>query len=238
MRKSAVAILIMGICLFSLNAEAQYDLAKYFPLDQDNRWVYLIKSDGEEEATLTETVAIKGVEKIDGRETIKMFTDTEEAEGEKDEGYFCIGMDSGGVKAYKYVGDDGYTIYEPPLLLFPTQLKIGNTLEFSNSLTEYYYDAAPARASNVRKITLENLEDITIKSREFKDCLKFSIREETNYNNGEFDFSNWTIWLAPNIGKVKEIKFSTAFNIDEGVVKETNELELKSAVIRGKNFGE
>lgn len=237
MRKLAVVILIMGICLFSLNAEAQYDLAKYFPLEQGNRWNYLVKYEGEEVA-LTETVAIKGVEKVEGRETIKMFTGTEEPGGEKDEGYFCIGMDSEGAKIYKYMGDDGYTIYEPPLLLFPTQLKIGNTLEFSNSLTEYYYDTAPARASNVRKITLERLEDITIKSGVFKDCLKFSITEETNVENGEFDLSNWTIWLAPNIGKVKEIKFSTAFKIDEGVLKETNELELKSAVIRGKNFGE
>lgn len=237
MRKLAVLILVMGMCLFSSNAEAEYDLAKYFPLDQGNRWVYLIKHEGEEEATLTETVAIKGVERVDGRETIKMFTSTERRELEKDEGYFCLAVDSEGVKAYKYVGDDGYTIYESPLLLFPAQLEIGSTLESLCSLTEYFYDTTPASASSAKKFTLEGLEDITIKSGEYKDCLKFSITEKTNFDNGEFDISDWTIWLAPDIGKVKEVKLSTAFDIDEGFAEETTELELKSAVVRGKEVG-
>lgn len=238
MRKLGVVMLIMGICLFPLNAKAEYDLAEYFPLDQGNRWVYLVKYGGEEEATLKETVTIEGVEKVDGRETIKMFTSIEGHELEKDKGYFCIFMDAEGVKAYKYMADDGYTDYEPYLLLFPAQLKTGEIRECSNSLTEYEIDkATPVTGDNKKTFILEGLEDITTKSKVFRECLRFSIYEITRYANKEFEISDWTIWLAPNIGKVKEIRTSTGFYIDDGEAEESSELELESAVIRGEKIG-
>jgi hypothetical protein len=209
-------------------AQANYDMSKYFPLGVDNTWVY------------------KMINVIEGDKGEEIFVSSVQDRYSSSEGdiyvveinvgenpIFHYRQGAGGVYLHKTVEDDGYSIFSPPPLIF------GNRMQLNKEETS----SAKAKLFNNRdelideydieiKSKFEGTEDIVVPAGKFSDCLKINFFLSFYKRRGTMTIER-TIWLAKNIGKVKEINTIKVFG---GTARSFyNQLDLLKAILCKNN---
>lgn len=197
----------------------RYFLKEYLPLEEGITWNYLqTYADGHRDY---EVFCIGGTEPVNGVLTHKQWEFDSGELAYCDYWYDCTAWTEVGLKTYKGVCSDGsYITCDPPLIQYPTSIRIGET--FTNSCTITEHDAAGNVVGSwpySRELTLEAAENVEVLASNFARCLKFSGTEEDEGDTAEF-----IIWLAPGIGEVKRV-----FPGDEG-------RELISLTGQGKTY--
>jgi len=215
--------LILMILMFTVSTSA-YNLEEYYPLSEGNSWTYAV-AQGEDYHK--ETFKIEGKESVEGTETIKMNVEDR---------VVYIAIDSQGAKKYKesYKKGNKYEIYNPPLLLFPNNVEIGESeIRSVDSILYNSNGVTIEKASGNGNITLKSKEDKEVPAGNFTNCLTFSSVMTWQEPNNHYK-EDCTVWLAPGIGKVEEYCFTTEYD-RENKIKDTHaELsQLISAVING-----
>jgi len=213
-------------------------------MGQQDSWVY----------SLTERVTTQGVDKEETMVAIEVTVSGEETEGmskpsrmlikfsDGEQNEYFISKDSEGIKASKFVeGSEECSVFEPPILLIPAIINEGETVEYSGVAT--YSDAGgeKGKATVKKEFSLGGLEDIETKAGAFKECIRLFVKEVFNLENGEIKDNSYTIWLSPEVGKVKEIIKTNISRLTDGEYKEfaSDEatMELEKATVNGKSFG-
>jgi len=219
--------LIIGCIFIFAPSVLAYDLGEYFPLGQQDTWKYKVTKD---EAASEYVLKIDGKEMIGNTETAKMFIFAENYQG--------IAIDSEGVKEYKNADSNEYELFNPPKIMFP-QMEVGQAKSYSVNFTIYSTAGENlGEGSEEGHVTLESIESVEVPAGKFDDCLKFILSSDWKLAGGNSEKKNYTIWLAPNIGKVKESFFSVEY--DAATKEEEISIEVReliSAVIGGKNIG-
>lgn len=218
----------LSLMIFFSHLAIAEELSQYYPLHQGDTWKYSVSDD---EKTYNEKYTIQGFKKINGTETIEMVF--------PDGSYKCLASDAEGIKNYQYVESDGVENYNPPLLVFPNKIKVGETKEYATE-GGYYRNNGEKKGNSGEKgqITLESIEDVTVPAGKFTGCLKFSLIKEC-VESGSRDSESDTIWLAPGVGKIRELSIITEHDSSSGAKEnpKTEMRELVSAVIDGKKIG-
>ena len=227
-RSIKIFLFIITVITILVKPAFAYELERYYPLGQGDGWTYTVIDDEEIEK---ETLKIEGEETIDGKNTVKISSD--------DDDYEFIGIDPEGVKIYKDFGEDGYEIYNPPMMNIP-RIAMGENSEYS--FARILYDLKRNKieeSNNIIKITLEAIKDVEVAAGKFSGCLKYrSIREERKESHDFTEREICTVWLAPNVGMVKEVCVGDEYNEEEKKMEiSTQKSELISAIIGGKKIG-
>lgn len=207
-----------------------YDLKEYYPCEQGNKWVYL---SGESE----KIIEIKGKEQtFDGKEIIKV-------NYLKNKRSDFVTFDDEGLKVYKSLDepDNITTVFEPPKMLFPANLQVGEEGTFISmwSKVPFEEDGQIGELTDSIKLESDN-EDLELPAGKFSNCLKFAYLMTDKAGKDRSVEQKVNIWLAPGIGMVKmsvsykEIS-SEGENLTENAGSET--WELASAVVGGKKIG-
>lgn len=234
MVNAKILILGIGLLIPLTTSVLGYNLKEYYPLGQGNMWEYSVTND---DGNGKEKNEIKGKERIEGKEVIKMSVS-------QDGDYAYLDSDSEGVRIYKYFNkddngdDDKYIIYNPSRIIIPN-IDNGQAKEYSTALIQYSSSGKKKEeGSESGRITLESVENVEVPAGKFSDCLKFSAINDKKKPSGSYEKSDCDIWLAPGIGKVKE--FCTFAEREAGSDAEETSFEiykLLSAVINGKRIG-
>ena len=208
-----IFLFAIGIAIIFVPLASAYDLKKYYPLDQGNSWTYSVTEDGE---ITEETIRIKGKEVIAGVESVKIIY--------PDGDYECMAIDSQGMKMYKALDGGESKVFKPALLIFPN-IKVGESKKYSSSAKGYH-----RTATLTGEITLESIEDVNVPAGKFQRCLRFSCFKESVTDAG-YDRDECTIWLAPGVGKIKEISSSVEYDANANETEVSTEAsELISGV--------
>ena len=175
--------------------QRRYFLEKYFPMEEGITWNYLqTYADGH---TNYEVFCVGGTEAVDGGVADKKW---EFDSGESTYGYNCMAWTKEGLMLYNGVSSDGsYSTFEPPAMILPRLIRVGETFEHTGTRTEY--DAGGGIVGTwpfSMELTLDGEEDVEVLAGRFTGCLKFSGTE-----NDEGEESEVTLWLASGIGDVK-----------------------------------
>lgn len=220
------SILLLGFLIIGIGIglASAFVLEKYYPLEEGNNWIYVVTGD---EVTPEHAVKIESKEKAEGGWTVKITSSDGSSE------YMII--DTEGIKEYKFLKEDEYAVSNPPGLIFPSIIEIGEERNCSTTISGYGLSGEKTREYPVsRQIKLAAIEDVEVPAGKFTACLKF-------YSNYEYQTAagkskvDCSIWLAPGVGKVKE--FCSKFETEDGEKKLSNEFsQLKSAVIDGKEI--
>lgn len=221
-------IFLIGILFMFTVLSSAYDLREYYPLSQGNSWTYSIIED---EESYEETVKIEGKEIVNNVETQKMIYAEDE--------YECVNLNSEGLKIYKSFDEDEYEIFEPPKIIFPNDIRMGETKEYLINSLKYNLDGAKiGETKEIGQISLESIEDTDVPAGKFSNCLKFSIISEQKDADGNcYDKDDCTVWLAPGIGKVKKFCLDTDYDREANESISVEMSELISAVVDGKRIG-
>ena len=192
-------ISVMTFILVGSAAAQKHNLKAYFPLSKGITWNYLE----------TPTVGVKGyavhciggTERVNGKVTKKVW---EFDSGELqfyDYSYECKAWTKKGLKLYKSATSDGsYALYDPPAIILPATIAVGNTFQHSSTRTDYDPSGiVEGTGSYTIELTLLGREAITVRSGRYN-CLKFSVRE---FDEGQW--SDFTMWLASGVGEVKRV---------------------------------
>jgi hypothetical protein len=176
----------------------RYFLKDYCLLDDGITWNYLqTYSDGHRDY---EVFCIGGSEPINGAVAYKRWQfDSGELEW-YDYSYESLAWTQEGLKLYKVVCSDGsYLTCDPPAILLPASLRVGETFRHSSEITEY---DSPGHVVDRRpysiELTLEGVENVEVLAGSFARCLKLSGTEVDEGQESELIY-----WLAPGIGEVK-----------------------------------
>jgi len=215
---SRTAAFSLSATVDECDSSDRYFLKDYFPLTEGITWNYLqTYDDGHKNY---EVHCIGGTQLIDDIITYKMWEFDSGGLNWYDYTYECIAWTKEGPVEYKSVSSDGsYAVIDPPVILFPASIHIGETFKHSCEVTEYdKYDRVAATLPYSRELTLDGIEDIEVLAGKFNRCLRFSGIET------EEDMEEFIIWLAPGVGEVKRV-----FPGDE-------ERELISLTVRGKTY--
>jgi hypothetical protein len=225
----------MGFCLFgaicailvSVVSVSAYNLEEYFPLDEGNSWTYAVSK---EEKTREGNVNIFGKEIVNGIETVKM----KYSEGK----YSCVAFDNDGLKEYKNFEEGRYEVFDPPKLWLPN-IGMGDVKEYSSSLVSYGESGeATGEGSETGRVQLKRIETVEVPAGRFSECLKFSLKRNGKENNEECGSSDCDTWLAPGVGKVKEVCVNSEYDTEAKKEESSIEVaELVSALVNGKKIG-
>ena len=221
-------LVALSLMIFFSHLAIAEELSRYCPLQQGDSWEYSVNDD---DKIYNEKYTVQGFKKINGIETIEMVF--------PDGSYECLASDAEGIKNYRYVESDGYGNYNPPLLVFPNKMKVGETKEYATE-GDYYGENGEKKSSSSEKgqITLESIEDVTVPAGKFTGCLKFSLLREC-IESGNRSLESHTIWFVSGVGKIRELSIATDYD-SSGRAKanpKTIMYELVSAVIDGKEIG-
>lgn len=222
-----VLFFCVAVLLF-VNSVVAYDLSDYYPLEENNRWEYSVL---ENEERYDKAVIVKGKEVISNVETVKMVSD---------DTYSCFVLDAEGVKKYKGSDRNDYIVFEPPEIIFPVNMEVGEIKEYPvNSIDYDIYGKKMGEVPWINKVSFSAIEDVEVPAGKFNNCLKFSLLMEWEEAEGSYGIDDTTIWLAPGIGKVKEYCFSTEYDAkEEENFTSSYLMELVSADINGKRIGD
>lgn len=137
------------LCSSSFVYGAAEDLKNYFPLSQDNKWIY--KSSGE-----VNSIRVRGTEKINEKETFKLDYDFGS--------YDCVNLDDDGVRLYRSISDHGgYEEYSPPIMIFPRYIIASKTFEEFSTYTGYNKKGEVEYSGNLTvRIEFAGRETLTI----------------------------------------------------------------------------
>lgn len=227
-----------GIVIMLFSFASAYDLKEYFPLGEGNKWSYVATvTGGDKDDYSKREIMIIGKEMIGENETVKFIYSDDENE--------CLALDAEGVKRYKFFSLDDYMLFKPAMMLFPVDLAVGETREYTLEAEKVHHKVGSAEDTTDREnfkgtiqITFESIEDVSVPAGTFTGCLKFSslcnLEESTHY------FKEKCIsWLASGVGYVKEtcqVNEFAAADMGEGE-EFTETFELLSASVDGKNIG-
>ena len=217
-----------------------YNPAEYFPLNEGDEWTYLYTidivggpNDGLHLSMPTESFVL-GKELVNGMQTIKM------GGLPPNDDYFCWRTDFQGLKLCKLYRsmNNTYRIYEPPLLLFPAMFNIGDIYKGSYSISVHSADddTLVDTLTGDTTVTFESVEDVTVPAETFKDCPKISLLGTYDRSTGGTYENSETIWLARNVGMVKQILIEkNSYPVEEDI-EVTITLELISATVDGVTY--
>ena len=181
---------------------------KYYPNFVGNRWVLRSLVEPVEE----HVVEITGKEFIAGQE-VNVLTRHTHTGTDK----FYIATFEDGVKVYRSEGNIGFWgniifDYVPPETLIPYPLEVGTTWEVVGETTVHQVELQANTVS-----TVVTMEDVTVPAGTFRNCL--FIQQQHIIKSLLKISVTGGIWLAPNVGLVKEMNTS-------GVIFELVEYEL------------
>lgn len=220
--------ILIAIFLLPSKLIFAYDIRDYFPLKQDNSWTYAVIED---DNNYTYTTKITGTNIINGIKAIRMLREKNK--------YDDILADSEGIKLIRETEEEEYTIPNQLWIKFPNNMDIGQTKEYSVNLTTYKTnDIEIWKTAETTAISLEAMEDIEVLAGKFNNCLKFSFTRDWKKTNGNYGNEDYSIWLAPGIGKIKESYFAAEYDAESQKNSNSSELdELKFAIIEGLQIG-
>lgn len=217
-------LLAAGTLIFANSAYA-FNLREYYPLREGSKWEYQITvhEDGQDHA-YRESINISGKEEISEVENTRMVSSNNESISR------CLAIDKEGVKKFKEYSVDNYRVFNPPMMLFPSGLEIGESREYtvnSMSVRHKTNDVSAVVSSGLYtgsvKITLEPSESVVVPAGIFDNCLKFSL--VYNYKGTKrYGENKYSIWLASGVGEVKEVCEGKKYDPDINKIIEFNEL--------------
>lgn len=225
-----LTLLVLISCIFILlgairiMAEEVYSISQYFPLNVDDTWIYkvtLIRDAGYSEYVAMSSIIEKSI--LDDKDVYAF----ENNLNEKPLFYYSKAQD--GVYLHKMVEDESYSVFTPPLPVFadPMQLNKGNI--FSGKAKLYDNNG---RLIEEYKVDIESklngIESITVPGGKFENCLKIDSGMKF-YKKRNTRTVEQTIWLAKNVGKVKEQNLITIYNGKPRIFR--NRLVLEKAMI-------
>jgi len=217
-----------------------YNPAKYYPLNEGDERTYLYTVDivGGPNDGLHISMPIEsfvfGKELVNGRQTIKM------GGVPPNDDYFCWRMDLQGLKLCKLYRSitNIYVLFNPPLVVFPSIFKVGDTYKRSTSFSAYSADddTLVNTFTGNTTVTFESIEDVDVPAGTFENCVKISVvGNHDRSSGGTFEESN-TGWYARNVGMVKQTIVQKSTYIEEEDNEVTATLELISATIDGETY--
>ena len=200
-----IATLIILLSLFTTEWESKASPLsgtnafshKYYPNFVGNRWVLRSLQEPIEE----HVVEITGKEFIAGQE-VNVLTRHSHTGTDK----FYIATFEDGVKVYRLGGNIGFFgnitfDYVPPETLIPFPLEVGTTWEVVGKTTVNQFDLNANTIS-----TVVTMEDVTVPAGTFRNCLFI---QQQHIIKSLINISvTGGIWLAPNVGLVKEMNTS------------------------------
>lgn len=237
-------ILIACFCLFFLNfgeADAEtYKMQDYYPLGQNDYWIYARElyitepeSGTEDRIVMEETVKVIGT---------KMVKDVECVELEINEGEFYrydyVTMTEEGLRTYKDIAEDGcYKIEDSPAIEFPAEMEKGQSFYDFHTFTCYEKDGSLDETGQISRTVELTKEDVTVGQKLFNDCLKLSYSGLWEESGGDYGKIKHTLWLAKGLGVIKSIWEEEYINPQpkpRQLIVET--LLLKEASIAGRKI--
>ena len=235
MKKVILSILVAYVftCLIQplVKADDSYEISKYFPIRIGNEWSYATSetTQGKSSERIMHSV-IRTKDLLNGKDVYLFERDFDRTPIF----YYSLGKD--GIYSHKVVRDEGSIVFSPAAIVFPNNLQLNQEFEDSRTFVVYdingnVVDGGMATA----KITFIGFEDITVPAGKFEDCLVISSLFILKAERSSTIVST-TTWLAQDVGKVKEKDELTEYN--ETVSEMYTEIELKGALIEGKNIGE
>lgn len=226
-------LLIFGAAFLSADTLFAYDMEDYYPLNENDRWVYNYKADDNGEEIVSQEVAkVKGAESIAGVETKTMLSKKFDNQ--------AVAVDFEGVKLYKSWGWSGgdYEHFNPPKMLYPNMEK-GETKTYTIESVAHNMDdeiVNTTMKSGTLTVTLEAVEEVEVPAGKYKDCLKFiSVYEYKYPHRPASGKETSTVWLAPGVGRIKAEYSSTELNTESNKTDKISEaIELSNVSVREK----
>jgi len=232
--------LIFLVLSFPSCSISPYSPVEYFPLNEGDEWTYLYTldivggpNDGLHLSIPVESI-FHGKEMVNGMQTIKV------GGLPPNDDYFCWRRDLQGLKLCKLYRsmNNTYRIYKPQLLLFPSWFNIGDVCERSYSVSIHSGDddSLILTLTGDTTVTFQSVEDVTVPAKTFKDCPKISLLGIYDRSTGGTYENSETIWLARNVGMVKQILIEKNSYLVEEDIEVTVTLELISATVNGITY--
>jgi len=231
MKKLTFTILICCIFILlgkaRLMAEDVYNISQYFPLEVDDTWVYrvtLIQDVGYSEYVAMSSIKEKSI--LDGREIYAFENNLNEKP------LFYYSKDGGGIYLHKIIEDESYSIFSPPGVFLTNQMQLNKENIFSGKAKLYDNKGELIEEYKVEmKNKLDGIENITVPGGTFENCLR--INSFTNFYKKRNTMTvEQTIWLAKNVGKVKEQNLITVYNGEPHTFR--NRLVLEKVMLEVK----
>jgi len=234
-------------------AFAAYNIQDYYPLSQGNSWTYFnYQMELPEIYAFTQTEIVSGTDNVEGISTIRLVE--EEKCYPQGYNYQNIAWNEEGLKLYyEHESEDGGTqpwieegSFLTPELLLPAQMEIGHKVTH-NFAVEWHENSEYGEYGEYEEgtitCTLEKIETITVEAGTFQDCLKIH-RESSaivydSKGGTQRDYywaKNGYVWLAHDIGPIKEILTETSYYGDYEEL-DTETKELRWATINNVDIG-
>ena len=231
-----VAVIFMVIAFISCIVKP----AEYFPLNEGDKWTYLYTldivggpNDGVHISIPVESI-FYGKEMVNGVETIKV------GGLPPNDDYFCWHTDSQGLKLCKLYRsmNNTYRLYEPQLLLVPTMFNVGEVLQ--RPYTVSIHSADDNNLVNTltgdTTVTFEKFENVNVTAGTFRGCPKISLLGSFDKSSGGTYENSDTMWLARNVGMVKETLIVKSSSLVGEDIVVTATFELISATVDGVTY--
>ena len=239
LRKYLVVVtLIFIVMAFSRGNAAAYNMAEYVPLNEGDTWTWLMTMSMKKirMPPMLLTRFVNGTELVDGVETMKF-------KGKMYlipiRGYDCLAVDSEGIKWYRTYNPNGtFRIYDPPMIMYPAQLDLGDVHQSSWSYTDYDKDEnILVTGTGSGETSIELVENVTVRAGTFEDCLKISDSMTEQSSDGGIREINSTVWLARNVWQVKvDSTWYWSHPVEEDF-ELTADMELIGAAVDGVHYG-
>ena len=231
----SIISLIFLVLSFASCPICPYSTVEYFPLNEGDEWTYLYTldivggpNDGLHLSIPVESI-LHGKEMVNGMQTIKV------GGLPPNDDYFCWRTDLQGLKLCKLYRsmNNTYRIYKPQLLVFPSCFNIGDVYERSYSVSIHSGDddSVILILTGDTTVTFQSVEDVTVPAKTFKDCPKISLLGNYDRSTGGTYENSETIWLARNVGMVKQILIEKNSYLVEEDIEVTVTLELIGATV-------
>lgn len=229
-----VAVIFMVMAFFSCKP------AEYYPLNEGDEWTHLFTldivggpSDGVHMSMPTEMFVL-GEELVNGMKTTKV------GGVPPNDDYFCWRIDLQGLKLCKLYRSmsNRYTIYNPPIVTFPSIFNVGDVYTGSCSVSIHSAedDTVVDRLTGDTTVTFVSVEDVTVPAGTFEDCLKISLVGTYDKESGGTYEHTYTTWYAKNVGMVKEIMIDKSTYLEGEDIEATVTNDLISATVDGVTY--
>ncbi|MFC1671897.1 hypothetical protein ACFL01_02050 [Planctomycetota bacterium] len=217
-----------------------YDIAEYFPLNQTDTWetvedghewqVEGEETQNEQLPVETRSASVEETETLGGREYLLRSVDAGSA-------YLYAWTFEGLICPKWYDSDNEYALLEPDRLLLPRIMSVGDL--HAQTVDVSYYDADDQLTDEGTislTLKLAAVEDVTVTAGTFTSCLKFERTETTDLT----DYSNTsteTVWMAKDVGIVKQTSEHTGAYVDGPAVYGTGISLLVRATVNEQDYG-
>jgi hypothetical protein len=209
-----------------------YTTSEYYPLNQEDTWT--TKSIRQEEGNTQEEII---TQYISGTEKIKAVFAVKRMEG--DAGSYDLITNSNGIQFYKsYTISDGEStdLYSPAVMYAPPRISVGKRHSFKSTITHKESSGLKLTEKLTGEMVVEGIEDVTVPAGTFEDCFRIRMTRnlivpKVNYSG----YSQYTLWLAKGVGRIKEVGIITG-NAGGDISTEEYTDELISATVGGITY--